>query len=251
MKNLIVKIISIGHITHDVLQIFTEKPEKITFTPGQATEISLNKFGWQNEKRPFTFTSLPEDDFLQFTIKTYHSHKGVTNKLLQLKKNDELILHDVFGAIAYKNEGTFIAGGAGVTPFISIFRYLKSKKQMGNNRLIFANKTRDDIILKEELNVSLGKNFINILSDEKAEGYAHGFITENFLKEHITDFKKSFYLYGPPPMMDAMKIILSNLHVDEKLIIKEAVYMNRTFNKKLIFNESNKKRFTVMQKLAG
>ena len=222
MKNLIVKIISIGHITHDVLQIFTEKPKQLDFTPGQATEISINKDGWQNEKRPFTFTSLPNDDYLQFTIKTYPAHKGVTNELLQLKANDELILHDVFGEIAYKNEGVFIAGGAGVTPFISIFRYLRTKNEIGDNKLIFANKTRDDIILKYEFNYALGKNFINILSEEEAEHYSHGYITENFLKEHITDFNKNIYLCGPPQMMEAVEKILINLHVDEKLIIKEA-----------------------------
>jgi len=222
MENFNVKIISIGHITHDVLQIFTEKPQQLDFTPGQATEISINKDGWQNEKRPFTFTSLPNDDYLQFTIKTYPSHKGVTNELLQLKANDELILNDVFGAIAYKNEGVFIAGGAGVTPFISIFRYLRSKNNIGDNKLIFANKTRDDIILKYEFNYALGKNFINILSGEEEKGYAHGYITENFLKAHITDFNKNIYLCGPPPMMDAVEKILFNLHIDEKLIIKEA-----------------------------
>lgn len=53
-------------------------------------------------------------------------------------------------------------------------------------------------------------------------GYEHGFISENFLKANIADFNKKFYLCGPPPMMDAMEKILSNLHVDEKLIIKEA-----------------------------
>jgi ferredoxin-NADP reductase len=222
MEKFNLKIISIGHITHDVLQIFIEKPQKLDFIPGQASEISINKDGWQNEKRPFTFTSLPNDDYLQFTIKTYPSHRGVTNELLQLKKNDKLILHDVFGAIAYKSEGIFIAGGAGVTPFISIFRDLKSKNKIGNNKLIFSNKTRDDIILKYEFDFSLGKNFINILSDETEGKYAHGYITENFLKEHITDFGKNFYLCGPPPMMDAVEKILSDLHVDEKLIIKEA-----------------------------
>jgi ferredoxin-NADP reductase len=222
MENLNVKILSIGLVTHDVLQIFTEKPQQLDFNPGQATEISINKDGWHNEKRPFTFTSLPDDDYLQFTIKTYPSHKGVTNELLQLKKNDELILHDVFGAIAYKSEGVFIAGGAGVTPFISIFRYLRSKNNIGDNKLIFANKTRDDIILKYEFNFSLGKNFINILSDEEEKGYAHGYITEKFLKTHITDFSKNIYVCGPPPMMDAVEKMLSGLHVDEKLIIKEA-----------------------------
>ena len=116
-----VKIESIKHVTHDVLQIRVEKPRGLTFAPGQATEVSVNKTGWLKEKRPFTFTCLPDDDYLEFNIKTYPSHKGVTNELLQLKKNDELILHDIFGTIAYKGEGVFIAGGAGVTPFISIF----------------------------------------------------------------------------------------------------------------------------------
>ena len=221
MTQHIVKINSIKHITHDVLRIVTEKPQKHTFTPGQATEVSINKSGWKDEKRPFTFTCLPDSDYLEFTIKTYPSHKGVTNELLQLKKKDELILHDVFGAIAYKSEGVFIAGGAGVTPFICIFRDLKSKNLIGNNKLIFANKTKGDIILAHEFKKLLGRNFINILSDEKADGYAHGQITEGFLKDYVQDPKKNIYVCGPPPMMNAIEKQLANLKIDEKLIIKE------------------------------
>jgi len=216
-----VKIKSIQLITHDVLKIVTEKPQGYSFTPGQATEISINKEGWKNEKRPFTFTCLSQHNYLEFSIKTYPPHKGVTNELLQLKKNDELILHDVFGAIAYKNEGIFIAGGAGVTPFICIIRDLQSKNSIGNNKLIFANKTQGDIILAEEFKTLLGKNFINILSDEKVDGYAHGQITEDFLKDYVKDAPKNIYVCGPPPMMFAVEKFLSNLHVDEKLIIKE------------------------------
>ena len=132
-----------------------------------------------------------------------------------------LILHDVFGAITYKGEGVFIAGGAGVTPFICIFRYLQSKNETGNNKLIFANKTKGDIILAPEFKKLLGRNFINILSDEKANGYAHGQITESFLKAHISDSAKNVYICGPPPMMDAIEKQLAGLKIDEKLIIKE------------------------------
>ncbi|MFA6103403.1 MAG: hypothetical protein WC721_14520 [Victivallaceae bacterium] len=221
MKNHHVKIKSIRHITHDVLQIEVEKPQPFDFIPGQATEISINKEGWKTEKRPFTFTSLPDDDYLQFTIKIYPLHRGVTGELLQLKTNDELILHSVFGTIAYKSEGLFIAGGAGVTPFIAIFRYLHSKNEIGGNKLIFANKTKADIILRSEFKKLLGDNFINILSDEDVKGCSHGFITEKFLKANITDFNKNIYICGPPPMMDAMEKFLSHLHIDEKFIIKE------------------------------
>lgn len=221
MKQHNVKILSIGHITHDVLKIVTEKPLNYNFTPGQATEVSINKKGWKNEKRPFTFTCLPDNTFVEFSIKTYPSHKGVTNELLKLKENDELILHDVFGAIAYKSEGLFIAGGAGVTPFICILRDLHSKNEIGDNKLIFANKTQSDIILAGEFKKLLGKNFINILSDEKVDGYAYGQITEDLLKDYIKDRQKNIYVCGPPPMMEAIETFLSNLHVDNKVIVKE------------------------------
>jgi len=222
MTQQIVKINSIKHITHDVLQIVTEKPQKQTFTPGQATEVSINKRGWKDEKRPFTFTSLPDSDYLEFTIKTYPSHKGVTNELLHLKINDTLILHDVFGAITYKGEGVFIAGGAGVTPFICIFRDLQSKNETGSNKLIFANKTKGDIILANEFKKLLGRNFINILSDEKADGFAHGQITQDFLKIHLSESTRNIYICGPLPMMDAVEEQLINLKIDKKHIIKEA-----------------------------
>jgi ferredoxin-NADP reductase len=140
---------------------------------------------------------------------------------LQLKQNDELILHDVFGAIAYKGEGVFIAGGAGVTPFISIFRFLRSINEIGGNRLIFANKRKIDIILRQEFEGLLGKNFINILSNEKTQEYASGYITEEFLKANICDLKNKIYLCGPEPMMEAIEGQLSNLGVEEKSIVKE------------------------------
>lgn len=50
MAQHIVKINSIKYITHDVLQIVTDKPEQFTFTPGQATEISINKNGSKDER---------------------------------------------------------------------------------------------------------------------------------------------------------------------------------------------------------
>jgi len=221
MKPQIVRIKSIKHITHDVLQIVTTKPPHLDFTPGQAVEISINNEGWKKEKRPFTFTCLPDCDYLEFTIKTYPSHKGVTNELLHLKKNDEFILHDIFGAIAYRGEGVFIAGGAGVTPFICIFRYLQSKNKTGDNKLIFANKTIGDIIIVDELKKLLGKNFINILSDEIVAGYAHGQITEGFLRAYINDTTKNVYICGPPPMIDAVEKQSSKLGIGKNAIIKE------------------------------
>jgi ferredoxin-NADP reductase len=221
MKQHIVKIQSVDKLTHDVLKIVTEKPKNYPFVPGEATEISINKNGWKDQKSPYTFTSLPEDNYLEFIIKIYPSHKSMTNELSYLKINDELILHDIFGAISYKGEGVFIAGGVGLTQFISIFRDLESKNEIGNNKLIFANKTKNDIILEKELKALLGANFINILSDEKVEGYANGQITKDFIQANSVGINKLFYLCGPPSMKEAIEKQLADLKSDEKSIITE------------------------------
>jgi len=215
-----VSVLDVEKITHDVLGIKIEKPSGYTFIPGQATEVAINDKDWIKEKRPFTFTNLPGDDHLEFTIKTYPAHNGVTHRLLQLKPGDELIIHDVWGAINYKGKGLFIAGGAGITPFISIFRYLKSLNDTSNNLLLFANKTGKDIILEPELNTLLRGNVINILSEENIKGYKHGFITEMILKDliHPNDV---IYLCGPLPMTDAVTKHLSNLGVSDKSVVME------------------------------
>ena len=221
MEEHIVHIISIEQITHDVKRFRVEKPEGYSFIPGQATEVSINTPVLKDEKRPFTFTCLNREPYLEFTIKIYPSHNGVTNELGKLKPGAELIIRDVWGAISYKGKGVFIAGGAGITPFISIFRDLREKDELSGNRLIFANKTKADIILENELRYMLGDAFINILSDEKDIGYFHGMITEDFLKTNIGDFSRNFYLCGPPPMNVAVKVQLSNLGVMENSITLE------------------------------
>jgi len=221
MEHQVLKIKSIDNITHDVIRIVTAKPFGIDFLPGQATKIAINKHGWLEEERPFTFTSLPRNDWLEFTIKIYPENEGFTNELLTLKENDELILEGIFGTINYKGEGVFIAGGAGITPFISILRGLKDKNEIGNNILVFANKSKDDIILENEFGELMGDSFINILSEEEVAGYHFGRITEEFLKANIINFEQQFYICGPPPMMIDVEKQLLNLGVDIDLITKE------------------------------
>jgi ferredoxin-NADP reductase len=150
MEEHVVTILHTEYVTHNVKRFTVEKPEGYAFAPGQATEISINKPEWKNKKRPFTFTSLNKWPQLEFTIKIYPDKHGVTEQLGKLQKGDELIVHDVWGAISYKGPGVFIAGGAGITPFIAIFRQLQADDRLAGNSLIFSNMTSADIILKEE-----------------------------------------------------------------------------------------------------
>lgn len=217
-----VKIQSIKHVTHDVLQIVADKPSGLEYVTGQAVDVSINKTNWENELRAFTFTSLPSDNFIQFTIKTYPSHKGVTEQLLALKAGDELIIGDVFGDIHYKGEGIFIAGGAGITPFLAILKDLEKKNAIGHNKMIFANKTKADIIEAEQLTKWLGSNLVNVLSDEKIDGYENGYINADIIKKSMDVNTKYFYLCGPDPMMAAIEKHLESLGVTKENIVREA-----------------------------
>lgn len=221
MANHIVKIFEILPRTHNVRTYRVSKPAGFNFNPGQATDLSLRKAGWENEKRPFTFTCLPEDDYLEFTIKSYHDHDGVTNQLSQAQTGDEFEISDAWGAIAYQGEGTFIAGGAGVTPFISIFRSLKRKKAIGNNKLYFSNKTEGDIILRDEFEKMLGNNFINIITSQKKTNFYKGRIDAGFLKAQIKNANQHFYVCGPDPFNAAILKFLEGMGAHPESLVFE------------------------------
>ncbi len=221
MEEHIVKILDVMPVTHDVKSFMVTKPKGYQFIAGQATELSVNKPDWVKEKRPFTFTSLNEWPHLQFTIKGYKDHHGVTNELHLLVPGDEVIIRDVWGAISYKGEGYFIAGGAGITPFIAILRQLKRDNKVAANRLYFSNKTEKDIILHDELDAILGSNAHYILTDEEDPRYEKKFIDKDFLKKEITDFSKPFYICGPDKMIKDISKALTELGANPDAVVFE------------------------------
>lgn len=221
MEQHIVKILSVQNVTHDVRVYRIEKPSGYHFKPGQATDVSINKEGWQEEKRPFTFTGLNEYPYLEFTIKSYHDHPGVTNQLYQLKAGDQLIIHDVWGAIAYRGEGCFIAGGAGITPFVAIFRQLFRDKAVGVNKLLFSNKTSGDIIYHAEFDQILGRHAVYVLTLEDNPAYRKGPIDKAFLQREIKDFSQPFYICGPDPMVADLTKILTELGAAPEAVVFE------------------------------
>lgn len=221
MTEYIVKIQHIEQITHDVKRFRVEKPAGYSFTPGQATGVAINSPEMRKKRRSFTFTGLNEDIFLEFTIKIYPEHDGLTNELDRLMPGDELVIGIPWGAIAYKGKGIFIAGGAGITPFLAIFRDLHRRNELAGNLLFYASKTRADIILEKELSAMLGGAVINILSRETTEGYLHGHISEGLLREHANDFTGQFYLCGPPEMMKSVTEMLAAMGTDRKTVIMD------------------------------
>lgn len=219
MAKHVVKILDTVFITHDVKQITLEKPKGYKYTPGQATWVSLNKKGWQTKRSRFTFTSLTSSKTLEFIVKIYESHAGVTQQVGLARRGDSVILDEPFGAITYRGPGFFFAGGAGITPFVAIFRDLYKKKQIDGNTLVYSNHTASDVILPEELTKMLGKNFLNIYTRQHVIGFRERRIDRDTLVTLVQNFDQHFYVCGPVDFVTNLKEILLSLGAKAEYII--------------------------------
>jgi ferredoxin-NADP reductase len=215
-----VRILEAENVTHTVRRFRFEKPARYEFEPGQATDVMIDRDGWREKKRPFTFTCLRDQDYLEFTIKIYSDHDGVTNQLGGMGAGDHLLIEDPWGTIQYKGKGTFIAGGAGITPFISILRDLADTGEIEGNRLFFANKTDNDIILRDTWENMPGLDHI-FVTDDGSGGFPSGRIDKDFLKKHVDDFSQHFYVCGPDKMVADLKATLKELGAEPDALVFE------------------------------
>lgn len=200
----------------NVKSFILEKPRGYSWKAGQFVKISIDHPKWSSKRRPFSFANLPDDEVIEFIIKAYPERNGVTKQLHTLKPGDKLILSEPTRIDFYKGKGLFIAGGTGITPFISIFRDLFKRNELKGNKLIFSNNTYDDIILEKELKYMFNDDALFVLTKEKKEGYYTQPINETLLEKYKD--QEHFYLCGPEGFTDYLKNILLNLDVDRDKI---------------------------------
>ncbi|MBZ0200302.1 MAG: hypothetical protein K8H86_10570 [Ignavibacteriaceae bacterium] len=213
-----VKIISSDRIAQDVYRLLIEKPEGYTFIPGQFTEVSIDQ---NNNKGHFSYTGLVKADNLEFILKPCGGRNTLVKEIIKLKPSNELIISEPQGNLKYKGMGAFIAGGIGITPFISIFRDLKEKNDLAGNNLIYSNKSINDVILHKELSEMLGMNYTNLFTKERFEKYYFGRIDRNFLRMEMVDFVKYFYVSGSNEFVVDIISFLKYFKVDDSSIIRE------------------------------
>lgn len=208
-------------LTPSVRRLRFNKPEGFSFEPGQATDLALTRDGWRNEVRPFTFTSLPSDPHLEFTIKSYPSHDGVTKQIPHLELGESVTIGSPWGAIADKGPGVFIAGGAGLTPFIPILRKRASEDRLDGCMLILADGSYDDLILRDEWQAMSGLRTEFVVEEGPKHGSRSGEIDEALLSDIGLSSDQRVYLCGPPPMEKAVAKSLKKLGVAESQIVQE------------------------------
>lgn len=212
MEDAHIKITDIQDVAEHVQKFVVEKPDGLDFKPGQ---YGVWKFGEDaNTDKPFSFVTSPTDDQLAFA--TVIRDKSDFKQALDDKGiGDELVLSGPFGDFEFTGEddhSVFVAGGIGITPFISMLRFADAKDVTNKITVLHSCKTIDRTPFKRELLDLVDKNDnIDIgftLTQQEWNGPT-GRIDATFINEFVDAPKgASWYVAGPPAMVSDVKTIL-------------------------------------------
>lgn len=214
-----VEILDTGFVTHDVKRLHVSRPEGFEWTPGQGVELALDRKGWREEGRPFTPTCRTDARVLEFTIKGYPDHDGVTSRLHELEPGDRLLMSEPFGTLTWQGPGTFLAGGAGVTPFLGIFRNAR-EEELAECVLHFSNKTPADVICEKELRWLLGDRCHLTCTRESGPGYDHRRLDRDYLDAAVEEAEGPFYVCGTPDFVEELRAALEEMGA-ETVVVEE------------------------------
>lgn len=183
---------------------FEPKNRTIEFTAGQFAFFRFFSQALSKEIQPFSFSSAPGQP-LKIAVKELGDY---TNKIGGLKTGDSAQVEGPFGAFSFRNypnkKQIWVAGGVGITPFLSMLRDLTAKDRDYNVDLYFSAKDDNCLAFKEEIESNAQKNQnLNVIFWPTDK---NGFINANSIQKQTSDIKeRDILICGPGPMMTALK----------------------------------------------
>lgn len=115
-----------------------------------------------------------------------------------------------------------IAGGSGITPFLSLARAIDQGEETCSLTLLYGCRTSDEILFKAQLDELSKKNekinVIYVLSHSDEEGYEKGFVGADIIKKYAPDGNYSIFVCGPGGMYKFLETELPKLEKEKKYI---------------------------------
>ena len=115
-----------------------------------------------------------------------------------------------------------IAGGSGITPFLSLARAIDQGDEDCTLTLLYGCRTSDEILFKSELDLLSEKNdkinVVYVLSHSDEEGYEKGFVGADIIKKYAPRGNYSIFVCGPGGMYKFLEAELPKLQIERKYI---------------------------------
>ncbi len=238
-----------------VARIFEETPDVKTFRftppeggplpfgylPGQFLSLTVRPEGKDGKpvRRSYTIASSPtQRDYVEVTVKRVE--QGVVSGHLhdKVKEGDRLEVSAPFGSFTFTGQEAdsivLIGGGVGMTPLMTVIRYLTDHGWPQDIFLLYSCRTSRDFIFREELEY-LQRRYANlhvVASMTRAAGTEWmgptGRLTRELIAQNVPNIvARRVHLCGPPPMMEAVQGILAELGVPKEQIKTESFTLAR------------------------
>jgi len=211
---------TVAHVereNHDITSIYLDGPPLVHLA-GQFLMINVAKERGYSESHPYTISSSPFDPQIRISAKAIGDFSA---GLRDTRVGARALVEAPYGAFSYNRVVgeplVFVAGGIGITPFLSQLGALRATGDATSVTLLWGNKAREDIAFAGELAAFerelAGFRVVHVLSDERWDGEC-GFVDAALIRKYVQEIDEAeFFLCGPPAMMDAVRGSLGELGV--------------------------------------
>ncbi len=224
-----VKLLNKKTVAEGTMAFSFAKPAKFDFKPGQSSDLTLlnpPETDAEGNVRTFSIVSAPSENDLTFSTRMRDT--AFKRVLRDMAPGTEIKLEGPMGSFnLHKNAAkpaVLLAGGIGITPFMSMVREAARQKDPHQIYLFYSNRRPEDAAFMDELaalekqnpNFHLIATMAEMDKSKKPWNGERGFIDAAMLNRHLSSLNGPiYYVAGPPAMVAAMREMLAKAGVDE------------------------------------
>jgi ferredoxin-NADP reductase/Na+-translocating ferredoxin:NAD+ oxidoreductase RnfD subunit len=224
-----------ARVAPGVVDFYFAPSQRLTFRPGQYLECTLAHptADARGVRRYFTIASSPTEQDIQLGVRFYKRSSTFKTALYGLGGRTKLLAGQIAGDFTLPHDTgrklVFIAGGIGVTPFRSMLKYLLDTNQRRDIVMLYANRNANDFVYQDVLSEAqsrLGMRAVYTVTNQASVpanwAGARGRIDAQMIQSVVPDYReRTFYLSGPPEMVDEHERALRGLGVRRHQIKKD------------------------------
>jgi ferredoxin-NADP reductase/Na+-translocating ferredoxin:NAD+ oxidoreductase RnfD subunit len=224
------KLKSLRTLSPNIYEFSFAGAKNMSFTPGQYLEWTLPdvKRDSRGNRRTFSIASAPNEESINIVIRTSEVSSQFKKTLIELKDGDSILAGQVAGDFILPSDPSqrlvLIAGGIGITPYVSMVKHMIKTKQTRDVQLIYFVSSPYDICYPDLWReaASYGLKFTPIISGDKIPTTWKGLsgrLDQNKLTKIIPDYKeRRFYISGPNALVDNYLDLLKGLGINRSQI---------------------------------
>jgi ferredoxin-NADP reductase len=204
------------------------------FLPGQFLQVEVEPEPGKPVRRSYTIASSPtQRAYVELTVK--REEQGVVSRYLHdhVEVGDLLKVSGPFGVFTFTGSDAdsivLIAGGVGITPMMSVLRYLTDTAWPGEIFFVYGARSTEEFVFRAEIEqLERRHQKLHVFAAmQRSPGTVwlgpEGVITKEMLQAAVPDIaRRRVHLCGPPAMMAAIRPMLTELGVPEAQIHSEA-----------------------------